>query len=464
MVLGIKPEPKLANKRDQLKGVELGIRNSPNPFIKDLEAENGFLSNSLNSVELYLPPAVCEVLIPRFIQARRAGRLQNLTCFHMGSAIIHYTCIEIPLPKTCYLKMSDILVFLNEFSNLESFSTGDMETIDDCGENEAIYTTKPESIDNDLISASNQERYQEQKEYRLMKLEITPSSSRMFERLVSKMSRLTSLSLYFVGTINLLPAIQKHCQNLTSLALDMSAHYYPNDPIDDLNPDQEQKYKDWILLFKALPKLERFAGSSVSMPTVVLKTLATSCPNLKYFRACEDSILATSGVSFLLQNCLALKDLILEQHYNIDLFGGDQAWKAPLENLHFDVVKLFNEEENDCFRKRIYQLPKLKSLKIAYASKMSIRAILNPNDKDSEVVGEPLAQDLATPSDGRISHDIIAPNAPCPNLEILALGYFSEKSYEMFLKIVDSMPRLQSLIIGEQYSREAIMSARNRNK
>ncbi|KAF9359159.1 hypothetical protein BGX26_013012 [Mortierella sp. AD094] len=224
--------------------------------------------------------------------------------------------------------MSDILTFLDEFPDLETFSTGDIQITDDSG-------------------AYCPEIHQKQNQYRLTNLEIAPKTPSMFESLVSRMPRLTDLSIHSIGTINLLPSAQQYCPNLTSLMLDMYDHYYPTN--NDPSLDQKKKYKDWILLFQALPKLEQFRGISVPMPMVVLEALAKSCPRLKLLKAYDDSTLTGPGVSFLLQNCLALKDLFLEQYYYADLFKGNQPWKAPLENLHFDAVILRSDEENDLF-------------------------------------------------------------------------------------------------------------------
>ncbi|KAG0004567.1 hypothetical protein BGZ80_010570 [Entomortierella chlamydospora] len=140
--------------------------------------------------------------------------------------------------------MSDTLAFLDEFPYLETFSISNIEITDDREED------CPET-------------HQKQNQYRVTDLEIAPKTLLMFENLVSRMPRLTTLSIHSIGTINLLSSIQQWCPNLTSLVLDMSAIYCPSDPIDDFNSRQKQICELWILLFKTLPRLERFIGTDV---------------------------------------------------------------------------------------------------------------------------------------------------------------------------------------------------------
>ncbi|KAF9116103.1 hypothetical protein BGX27_004901 [Mortierella sp. AM989] len=447
MALGFKPghslssptisEPELMKEQNQRNRVE---------DAKVLDLQSQF--DPLKSLELFLPSEACEIVLPRLIQAKRAGQLQNLRSFRMSITRIFYTCIMAPLEKPRYLKLSDILTFLDELPDLKTFSTCEIMTTDDEEAEEFVQPTE--------LEYSNTDKTGEY--HRLTNLEIAPKKPSIFERLVSRTPHLTSLSVHCVGTINLFPLIQQYCPNLISLELDMeSMHYQSNPIIDKQSLDQEQKYCDWILLFKSLPKLEEFSGIYISMPMVVLQALATSCPRLSYFKTCEDSNLSAPGISYLLQKCLALKKLTVDQDYNADLFKGDQPWKAPLEGLCLNAVSLLNSEDCDIFRERMRQLPQLKSLKIEYAANMQTQAFLEPNKKACPKALESFAHNIGTESGNDASKTAF------PNLESLTLGFFVGRSEETFQAFVDAMPHLNHLAVGDVYNREAILQARNRH-
>ncbi|KAI8599578.1 hypothetical protein EDD21DRAFT_156603 [Dissophora ornata] len=50
----------------------------------DTMARNGYLSNSLQLLELHFPPDSCALILPWLIQAKRAGQLQQLRSFCIG--------------------------------------------------------------------------------------------------------------------------------------------------------------------------------------------------------------------------------------------------------------------------------------------------------------------------------------------------------------------------------------------
>ncbi|KAF9438654.1 hypothetical protein BGZ76_006215 [Entomortierella beljakovae] len=297
---------------------------------------------------------------------------------------------------------------------MKTFSTSDMDIAKDKGANEIV----------------------QDESYQLHTLGIKPASSSMFETLVSRMPYLINLSLLFVGTVKLFPSVQQFCPNLTSLIVDMEAQTYPHDSIAEDDPDLHIKFADWIDLFNTLTKLERFEGRSVSLPTVVLKALADSCPNLRYFKTCSDSTVSAFGASYLLSHCHSLTDMILNQMYFLCLFNGDEPWRAPIENLVLDAVVFKASEENDVFRERMRQLPYLRSLSIYYTGDMTIRALIDPAEKYNFVPS-------AIPRNVKS-----IPKVPFLRLELLNLGYFSESSPESFAKIASCMPRLESLSLG----------------
>ncbi|KAF9960996.1 hypothetical protein BGZ65_011409 [Modicella reniformis] len=464
-VLGIRSAPTA-----EAEVTEEGLQDLENPFILNPGHRNAYLSNTLHSLELSVPPEVCSVLLSRLAQARRAGLLQGLRSFKGRQAIVYYTCIEVDYPESCTQEISNILAFLDTFPELTSFSLLNLNIVRDTGE----ITAKPICIGREYVN--------------ITKLEICPNSLQEFEVLATKMPNVVELLLQPKES-NLIPVIQQHFSNLTSLSFYMDDHEYSYDLVDDYDiASQRDIYKDWIQLFSELPNLEKFKTRMIFMPQLVLESLARSCPKLKSFKAVEQ-FTSLLGVQFMLRCCTALKDLHVSMVCPDDFFiDNHQPWKAPLENLHLAEVSLKYSEGVDMFRKRIRHWTRLKSLRIGHAFSMSIKSLLD--SEDCRAVSEetrsflPWTEELYDKEDGsnrsrnRDSIDLIysvsnakgsrsgcaapavvAPHYPC--LEELILECVPKVSPEgIYWRMVDIMPRLRSLQLDITLSEKDILKMR----
>ncbi|KAG0297242.1 hypothetical protein BGZ98_000657 [Dissophora globulifera] len=451
---------------------------------------NGFCSNTLRLLELLLPPEVCDIVFPWLLCVKKtSGQLQGLRSFCLGETIITYTCMNRPEPAHCTLMLSQVLEFLNRLPSLTTFSTCDLEIIDDLEANSAPNTLLPPTSS---ISISDQKP---RDAYRLDSLEISPQQVSVLDHLVTRMPHLQSLEVYLTGDIDLISHIPRHCPQLTSLALDM---YGYNRTVTCLEPDdlrrQAAVFHDWIQLFRGLSRLKTFYARCLMLPELVLKAMAESCPDLQEFLADGDTETSVAGVVFLLKKCRALKRLTLLQSYDIELFGygnrssdtisdvlitatgatittetpfnghlrtlteeghgaeSDQGfmepWVAPLEHLMLDSVRIKNDKEIDIFRRRLHQLTLLKSLKIEYAYDITIRAFVEPEHEhrivetgrviDLKDIDTVLKPPSTRPDDefnsGRFQH-----------LEVLMLGCRINHSEDALSQLIDMMPRLRSM-------------------
>lgn len=434
---------------------------------------NGFLSNSLHSLSLCMPPLVCDVILPRLTQARMAGSLQGLRSFTMYQAILYYTCIDVEVTPPCILKISTVFEFLDTFPELTSFSTADI------------------SIMNDTYQAVQSQQIREH--VYIVKLDISPATDREFELLATKIPHVVDLSIRPRGSSNLLPIIQQHYPGLTSFACRTRDHIDACIIVDDNNLEtQKNKFKDWVQLLRGLSNLERFTACAV-LPFIVLESLALFCPKLEFFKA-NDEFVSLRGVRFMLQHSTALKHLVIpETAWQADFFKDDGLpWKAPLETLHVDHVGLHNDgESEDSFRNRIRQLTRLRSLRIAYAGTMTARSFLDEDDlrsaaaekryfvpkvKETEEWSDDDDDDwndsvsncrtwidsvnIVGDTDESESGDFtLIPHYPC--LEELTLRYFPKVSVEgTHWRMMDIMPRLRSLRMDKTFRKMDILKMR----
>jgi len=492
-VLGIHSAPlssPIAPKAKQ--GTDEAVSQDPmnNPFHATL-GRNGFLSNSLHSLNLAMPPKICDVILPRLTQARRAGLLQDLRSFCMGQMIIFYTCIEVEPTLPCTLKISTVLEFLDAFPELISFSTTDITIVDDTEADISKLMISPPSID----QAPSAQHCQAQARPNIVKLHVSPATPQGFKLLATKMPNVVDLALQPRGSGNLLPLILQYYPTLTSLALYMDYHNGAYDRVDESDLESlKDKYKDWIQLFQGLPNLEHLKSRLVGLPYVVLKTITQSCPKLKSFSAIEQTT-SIRGVQYLLRHSTTLKVLILSENCDTSFFSDDgQPWKAPLETLHLEDVTLTEDQGQDTFRNRIRQLTRLRSLKVGYAGRMSIRSILDPDDcRLADAEKRPLPPKAgenaegwkaidgvthssnddstsrnniasASTKDGDIGGLIdgdMAPVVHYPCLEELKLSYFPKVSTQgAYWRVVDTMPRLRSLKLDKKLNEDDILEMR----
>ncbi|KAI1318425.1 hypothetical protein EDD11_006509 [Mortierella claussenii] len=443
-----------SEEKEVATSVEPCVDYSYNPFLDgSTRIENGFLSSSLISLGLCLPPAVTMHILPRLVQARQAGRLKRLRTFRMGKAYIYYTCIEMPPEPTSHVNLSDVFAFLNAFPEVTTFSTGNVQVIDDI---------RRDQYEQD----KNQQGQQHFK--RLTDLQLMPRNTLVFQQIITRTPNLTHLHLDLWEDNNIFPDISRYCpQGLTSLTLNLEGH-------------QQRSDDEWTAVFQRLPNLKRFITKSCNMSSgVVLKSLARTCPELSHFSAGEGSEVSVEGVSYMLQHCAHLKELYLAQSYRIDLFQGphkgpqsvDEApWRAPVEKLHFDIISLMNVDEHDIFRARMRQLPRLRRLAINYAYSFTLRAFQEPDKVESRELpeGRETTEDFGGVSNLQIPPSTSGMNrekptkqsTAYPNVEELIVNGIDSRVPGCFDALINVMPRLRMLEIGTVYGVKEIQEAR----
>ncbi|KAG0239041.1 hypothetical protein BGX31_003059 [Mortierella sp. GBA43] len=478
-VFGIQPAP-----QDNRVVVALAQQEADNPFYPILRC-NGFLSDSLCSLSFFMPPAVCDVILPRLAQASRAGLLQGLRSFVMRAAVITYTCIDVPPPPSCSLKLSTIFDFLDAFPKLTSFCFPSIALIEDKVPSfPELVLLNPWNINTDHVLPTVQQpqpQQQTREHVNVVKLEISLASAEAFRLVCTKMPNVLDLNIIPQGSWDMWTIIQQHYPGLVSLKCCMNDHVSGYFMVDDSREDQKIKFKDWIQLFERLVHLERFDANEVGLPFVVLETLALSCPKLTSFKA-VDQVTSLQGVQFMLRHCTALKNLHITTTCDSDFFDdGGQPWIAPVESLHFDTVKLSEGHGHDVFRNRIRQLTRLKILHIDYTAGMSARAIFDEEDmvvvnkekrtflpkfkEEEEVTWKDwdeimdkgnfvnLEVDVDVADNHEKSHQVdnergnIAPQSHYPSLQEMVLGHFRVPNEGIYWRAVEIMPRLRSLTL-----------------
>ncbi|KAG0365347.1 hypothetical protein BGZ54_006635 [Gamsiella multidivaricata] len=447
-VLGIQTSPSTTAASNAAAALQEGEKASSqgavvcskNPFIDSIVARNSYLSNSLHTLQFGVSPEVCAMLLPRLVQAKKAGRLQGLKSFRMGESLALGMRLEAHPSWHCTLKLSDILAFLDEFPDLTCFSTGDINIINDIGSED----TDSSMAAKDVSISSNEEGQQKrQREYkRMTELEISSSSSVVLEPILVRMPQLRVLKMGYIRDARIFPKIIQHFPNLTSLHLDLEYYRFFDRAFTALDLDQTNQdgIQGWIHLFEGLPALEHLNVMSAQLSLPILKSLTMSCPRLSSLKANKGSRLSVLGILFLLNHAANLRELEVSQKFDAQLFAGNQEpWKAPLERLHLEEVDLSNDEENDCFRNRMRQLPWLKSLETC-ARKISHRALLDEEENE-----------VAAAANGVV---------PYPRLEKLIMKQ-NVSAFEGFIsRLVNTMPRLNILELDEDYSKEDIQIAR----
>ncbi|KAF9982624.1 hypothetical protein BGZ75_005921 [Mortierella antarctica] len=448
--------------------------------------KSAYLSNSLHTLDLRTGPEACEIMLPWLTRARKAGQLQGLRSFSMIPAVITYTCITMDPEPERFVKLSDIYAFLDAFPALTEFSTGDMKIMDDTQpkHKEAPTTTRGTSYTPKQASVAG--GVTEPCVYpSICSLQLHVEYDALFEKVASRIPNITKLSVHLAGSSNIIPAIREHYPSLKMLAVDMSSHskYYQPFADEDIE-GQRREFKDWIDLFQGLPHLESLSTQFTSLPLTVMESLASSCPRLEQLRFGYGTFLSVLGLESLLRSCTRLKDIrVDDQTLPASIIAMDEFWKSPVETLYLDQVYLRTEQDMDNFRRRIRQLPTLRSLTFNGCSCLSARVLLEPHEYGLASVGQEsnvntdTTQAAKTRDDGASCDEEGEPmcantinsysnTIAYPNLEKLSIEWFKDpllcESDEAFSKLLDHMPCLRSLVLVQDFTEEKLHQVRKR--
>ncbi|KAG0201424.1 hypothetical protein BGX28_005729 [Mortierella sp. GBA30] len=478
-ILGIQPIAAVASMsltdEGSTSSAERAIKEQPTDRVesKQFSSEpepcfkSGYLSNTLQSIELRVPHEVCEIMLPSLIRARKAGHLQGLRAFRMHAAVITYTCIEMPPIPDVYVKLSDIYAFLDSFPELTSFSTGNMNIWDDTQQEGALGEHEQ------LPAAEQQKLYN-----RLTDLQLKARSASILEKIASRIPNVTDLSVHLAGSSNIVQ-INQHYPHLKSLTVDTSSHSDYGRRVDDNDLESQRRdFKYWIQLFQGLPHLESFNATYTALPLVVLESLATSCPSLKRLHLGYGCDVSIPGVKLVLRHRTGLTNLHLDCTLSPEFLANDELWRSPLETLCIKGVHITSDKDFDFFRYRMRSLPRLRSLTVMEAFRMPVRALLDPDEYNDQTTTD---TNLTTVSS--IQHDagesndhghggerlpattsapVFSSSIAYPNLEILRLEWFRDPSEEVLWNVLYQMPCLRSLQLMEKYTEVAIQQARRR--
>lgn len=358
---------------------------------------NGFLSNSLTSLELHFGTQGCPTILSRLIEARKAGYLLNLQTFGTGQPIAFAPCVDNEPKSEPPVSLSSVFSFLGAFPSLRSLSTGGSPVQDD------LSWTAMEALDRIGVFPC------------LRHIGLEPGTAAVFEKLIRTMPGVTEIAFHGLDATlhdEVFSLVSTHTPHLTFLSVRQPPHDAFHLVADtDMGMDTEMiagaitgasYHPGLVRVLDSLPQLESLEVLGGTFSLGAAMAIVESCPCFKSLRSRRASVTIT-GLQYMLEECETLRildlDTTLPSHF---FFEGSQVryqyhpspttpttnWSAPLEQWTVGQVHFEDVYELEAFRNRVdYQVTQLRFLKIQDARLISLTDLSDSRPKELAFAG-----------------------------------------------------------------------------
>ncbi|KAF8936497.1 hypothetical protein BGZ58_004099 [Dissophora ornata] len=347
---------------------------------------NGFVGEHIVELEIHVAEfSVIPLILPWLTHVRRKGYLVSLQRFMLGNGQL--------LGESQQIEVEDVLRFLQVFPKTRMLSFGRIPI----GESRQIsaqeaewekwgWRENDEDVEQEDYADKEQpdQRAQEQEQEQtvesgsveapltspLYDLDIYPRTISVLSRLLRRAPGLNRLCIRKAKDPQILSVIQESCPRLTNFR-------YVGNGRKDLIEFDRQTFLPHYPFTDAL----FFEDALITDRTV--HAIAESCfRTLQHLTLSYGTMVTTNSLIEILRSCTALEWLqCTTDSVSGDLFSHANSWTCcgSLRVLKLFGVQLQGLEENEAFRVRIRQLPRLEMLSVK-GSGFRIESLLNEED------------------------------------------------------------------------------------